>query len=99
RLPVDDGEAILRGEVQIEGKGRATINGALVPVSVLRDLSPRIARLHGQHEPQGLLDPETHLDLLDRQAGLVGDTERVAGLYRAWRVDALAIDTLRRSGQ
>ena len=98
-LPVEDGEAILRREVQIEGKGRATINGALVPVSVLRDLSPRIARIHGQHEPQGLLDPETHLDLLDRQAGLVGDTERVAGLYRAWREVELAIESLRRGRQ
>src|SRR5437762_2443290 len=28
-LPVEDGEAILRREVQLEGKGRATINGAL----------------------------------------------------------------------
>jgi DNA repair protein RecN (Recombination protein N) len=98
-LPVEDGEAILRREVQLEGKGRATINGALVPVSVLRDLSPHIARIHGQHEPQGLLDPETHMDLLDRHAGLVSDADRVAGLYRALREVEAAIESLRRGRQ
>jgi DNA repair protein RecN (Recombination protein N) len=98
-LPVEDGEAILRREIQAEGKGRATINGALVPVSVLRDLSPRIARIHGQHEPQGLLDPETHMDLLDRHAGLVGDAERVASLYRALREVEAALEALRRGRQ
>jgi len=98
-LPAEDGDVVLRREVQAEGKGRATINGALVPVSMLRDLSPRIARIHGQHEPQGLLDPETHMDLLDRHAGLVSDGERVAGLYRTLRDVETAIEALRRGRQ
>jgi DNA repair protein RecN (Recombination protein N) len=100
-LPLDDadGEAILRREIQAEGKGRATINGALVPVSVLRDLSPRIARIHGQHEPQGLLDPETHLELLDRHAGLTVDADRVAGLHRALREVEASLESLRRGRQ
>jgi DNA repair protein RecN (Recombination protein N) len=95
-LPVEDGEAILRREIHAEGKGRATINGALVPVSVLRDLSLRIARIHGQHEPQGLLDPETHMGLLDRHAGLTADTERVASLYRGLRELEAALEALQR---
>jgi DNA repair protein RecN (Recombination protein N) len=100
-LPLDDadGEAILRREIQAEGKGRATINGALVPVSVLRDLSPRIARIHGQHEPQGLLDPETHLQILDRHAGLVADADRVADLHRALREVEASLESLRRGRQ
>ena len=98
-LLVEDGEAILRREIQAEGKGRATINGALVPVSILRDLSPRIARIHGQHEPQGLLDPETHMELLDRHAGLLADADRVAGLYRALREVEASLESLRRGRQ
>jgi DNA repair protein RecN (Recombination protein N) len=68
-LPVEEDEVVLRREVHASGKGRATVNGALVPAGVLRELGPAIAVLHGQHEPQGLLDPRTHLDLLDHQAG------------------------------
>jgi DNA repair protein RecN (Recombination protein N) len=98
-LPSEDGDAVLRREIQAEGKGRATINGALVPVSVLRDLSPHIARIHGQHEPQGLLEPETHLGLVDRHAGLVSDAERVAALYRALRDVEAALEALRRGRQ
>jgi DNA repair protein RecN (Recombination protein N) len=100
-LPLDEGEgeAILRREVQLEGKGRATINGALVPVSVLRELSPHIARIHGQHEPQGLLDPETHMELVDRHAGLVAETDRVGELFRALRQVEAALEALRRGRQ
>jgi len=64
-LPVDGHDVVLRREVQANGKGRATVNGALVPVSLLRDLAPAVAVVHGQHEPQGLLDPARHLDELD----------------------------------
>jgi DNA repair protein RecN (Recombination protein N) len=98
-LPVEEDEAILRREIQAEGKGRASVNGALVPVSVLRELSPRIARIHGQHEPQGLLDPETHLGLLDGHAGLTPDAERVGGLYRVLHEVETALEALRRGRQ
>lgn len=63
-------EIILRREVTREGRSRAFINGALVTAGALRDLGRRLVDLHGQHEHQALLDTETHLDLLDRFAGL-----------------------------
>jgi DNA repair protein RecN (Recombination protein N) len=69
-LPVDGSDVILRREIQTSGKGRASVNGALVPLSVLKELAPHVAAIHGQHEPQGLLDPDTHLDVLDSHAGL-----------------------------
>src|SRR5262245_12030803 len=80
-LPVDGRELIVRREIQSSGKGRATLNGALVPVGLLRELGPALAALHGQHEPQGLLDPETHLDVLQSHAGLTAQAEQVAVLY------------------
>jgi len=98
-LPAEDDEAILRREVPLEGKGRATVNGGLVPVNTLRDLAPRIARIHGQHEPQGLLDPETHLDLLDRHAGTQAEVARVGELFRALREVEAALESLRRGRQ
>ena len=60
-LPHEGDELVLRRELQANGKGRATANGAIVPVGLLRDLAPHLAAVHGQHEPQGLLDPATHL--------------------------------------
>jgi DNA repair protein RecN (Recombination protein N) len=93
-LPVDGDEVVLRRELSAGGKGRATVNGALVPVSLLRDLAPRVAVLHGQHEPQGLVDPQTHLDLLDRFAGL-DEGRPLAELFRDWRAADSALERLR----
>ena len=83
-LPQDGDELVLRRELQANGKGRATANGAIVPVGLLRDLAPHLAAVHGQHEPQGLLDPATHLSLVDHFAG-TSASEVGRGLPRAAR--------------
>jgi DNA repair protein RecN (Recombination protein N) len=95
-LPAEDDEIVVRREIQSSGKGRATVNGALVPVGVLRELAPFIAHIHGQHEPQGLLDPQTHLDLVDRHAGLDGDGAAMAEPFRRLREVEAALESLRR---
>jgi DNA repair protein RecN (Recombination protein N) len=95
-LPAEDDEIVVRREIQASGKGRATVNGALVPVGVLRELAPFIANIHGQHEPQGLLDPQTHLDLVDHHAGLDADRAAMAEPFRRLREVEAALDSLRR---
>jgi len=90
-LPTDGDEIVIRREIQAAGKGKATVNGALVPLSLLRDLAPHVAVIHGQHEPQGLLDPSTHLDVLDHFAGL--DSGRPIGeFFRDLRAAEAALD-------
>ena len=93
-LPADEDEIIVRREVHASGKGRATVNGALVPASVLRELAPHLAVIHGQHEPQGLLDPETHLDVVDQHAGI--DRAVVAEAHARLRQIEAELDALRR---
>ncbi len=93
-LPGDGDEVVIRREIQANGKGRATVNGALVPVSLLRDVASHVAVIHGQHEPQGLLDPQTHLDLLDHFAG--AETGRpLAEFHRDLRAAETAVERLR----
>jgi DNA repair protein RecN (Recombination protein N) len=94
-LPVDGREVVIRREVQSSGKSRATVNGALTPVAVLRELGEVLVAVHGQHEPQGLLNPDTHLDLLDRHAGLGADAEALAEPYRRVRELEAALQDLR----
>src|SRR5688572_10226475 len=42
-LPVEGDEIIVRREIHASGRGRATVNGALVGVGTLRELAPRLA--------------------------------------------------------
>jgi DNA repair protein RecN (Recombination protein N) len=95
-LPADEDEIVLRREVHASGKGRATVNGALVPLGVLRELAPFVAHIHGQHEPQGLLDPQTHVDLVDHHGGLEAEAAAMAEPYRRLREVEAALEALRR---
>ena len=58
-------ELIIRREVTDRGTSRALINDALVPLSVLSEVSQWLVDLHGQHHHQLLLNPENHLQFYD----------------------------------
>jgi DNA repair protein RecN (Recombination protein N) len=81
----DGTEVLIRREVSSSGRSRSFVNGDLATASVLRDLSQRLVEIHGQHEHQTLLDPLSHLPLLDSYAELGGAAERVAASWRTLR--------------
>jgi len=78
-------ELIVRREISSQGRSRSFIDGALATASALRDLSARLVELHGQHEHQALLDPLTHLPLLDDYAGLDGLATTVGSTWATVR--------------
>jgi DNA repair protein RecN (Recombination protein N) len=81
----DGGEVIVRREVSSQGRSRAFVDGALVTSAALREAAGSLVDLHGQHEHQVLLDPATHLDLLDEFAGLTPERDGVSAAFRAWQ--------------
>jgi DNA repair protein RecN (Recombination protein N) len=91
----DGSELLIRREVTAQGRSRAFVNGSLVTAAALRELGARLVDLHGQHEHQALLDPETHLDLLDRFAGLDAERQQVADAFAALQGARAAIDEVR----
>jgi DNA repair protein RecN (Recombination protein N) len=76
-----DTEVVLRREVTAQSRSRAFVNGSLVTAGALREFSDRLVELHGQHEHQILMDPESHLSLLDNYAGLENDREKVGEAF------------------
>ncbi|NEX13827.1 MAG: DNA repair protein RecN [Prosthecochloris sp.] len=63
---IDPGEEIiLRREISAKGQSRCFINDTPGTLQVLKKLGDLLVDLHGQHEHQLLLHPETHLSLLD----------------------------------
>jgi DNA repair protein RecN (Recombination protein N) len=78
----EDGRIVLRRSVTLDGKSRAYVNDAPASVSALRRLGAALLEIHGQHASVGLMDANTHRDLLDvyaRNSGLK------AVVVAAWR--------------
>ncbi len=88
-------DVIVRREITAQGRSRAFVNGALATAGALRDLASRLLEMHGQHDHQGLLDAESHLDLLDAYGEFDAARDEIARLHQ--RVVALRAerDTLR----
>ncbi|HNV02196.1 MAG TPA: DNA repair protein RecN [Vicinamibacterales bacterium] len=80
----DGRETIVRREITAQGRSRSFIDGQLVPAVRAKELGASLVDLHGQHEHQALLDPDTHLDLLDQYAGLAAEREAVSAAYAEW---------------
>jgi DNA repair protein RecN (Recombination protein N) len=79
----DQGEVVIRREVTSQGRSRSFINGTLATAASLRELADRLVELHGQHEHQSLLDPVSHLPVVDESAGF---TELLEPVASAWSV-------------
>ena len=63
-------DLILRREVSAKGQSRCFVNDSPVPLTLLKEIGDHLVDLHGQHEHQSLLRPETHLGLLDEFGSL-----------------------------
>ena len=92
---VDGSEVIVRRELTAQGRSRAFVNGALATAGALKDLAARLIEIHGQHEHQGLLVPESHLDLLDAYAGFESRREEVASAFQRLGALRAELETLR----
>ncbi len=57
-LEADDALIVLKREVAA-GRARAWVNGSSVTAGVLAQIGRQLVNLHGQHEAQSLLDPES----------------------------------------
>ncbi len=90
-------ELLIRREITAQGRSRAFINGALATAGALKDLSGRLIELHGQHEHQTLLDPSTHLTVLDSFGGLGPLVEPVRAAFDSLQSAVEALGHLRRT--
>jgi DNA repair protein RecN (Recombination protein N) len=63
-------DLILRREVSVKGQSRCFVNDTPVTLAVLKEMGDHLVDLHGQHEHQSLLRPETHIGLLDEFGSL-----------------------------
>ncbi|MGN0063538.1 MAG: DNA repair protein RecN [Nocardioides sp.] len=83
---VEDGEVVLARNVAAEGRSRAWVGGAAVPVASLAQVAEPLVAVHGQSDQHRLLQPGRQRGVIDRFGG-----ERVAALLENWRADHTAL--------
>lgn len=66
---VEDGRVLLARSVAAEGRSRAYVGGAAVPVASLGELASPLVAVHGQSDQHRLLQPRAQRDALDRFGG------------------------------
>ncbi len=82
------GELVLRRTLQADGRSRAFVNDQPASVGLLRQLGETLIEIQGQFEPRGLIDPASHLPLLDAYGDLGAELRGVRDAYDAWRTAA-----------
>ena len=64
-IQAEDQTILLTREIYPNGRNICRVNDVIINVFTLKSISSFIVDIHGQHEHQKLLNPETHIDFLD----------------------------------
>lgn len=89
-------EMIIGREIRREGRGRTTVNGAMITIGHLKEIGDRLVDLHGQHEHQSLLKTAFHLKALDSFASLVERKQEFTEVFRELMELRERFDTIER---
>ncbi|QYJ05143.1 DNA repair protein RecN [Nocardioides panacisoli] len=66
---VEDDHAVLARNIAAEGRSRAYVGGASVPIATLAGVAAPLVAVHGQSDQHRLLQAQTQREALDRYAG------------------------------
>lgn len=78
-LEEDGGEDLLIArELRVSGRNICRVNGRSVSLSLLKQIAAPLIDIHGQGEHLSLLQPRSHLPLLDSYAGLAAEQKAFA---------------------
>lgn len=79
----EDGVLIISRQINRNGRNTIRVNGQLINTSTLKELGRGLVDIQGQNEHQLLLQPDTHLGMLDQFAGddLADDLAQYHDLY------------------
>ncbi len=90
-------ELSIRRSINRGGRNRVFINDQAASLQQIQQLSPLLISISGQHEHQLLLNPDTHLFLLDAFGGLEPAVSEVEALFSSWQARRDELARMRRA--
>lgn len=86
-IECDDEICILR-EITADGRSTAKINSTSVTSAFLRQVTQLLIDIHGQHDSRILMQPETHIDILDNFGDLSDDIKDYQKVFHDLQITA-----------
>ncbi|MFZ2016651.1 MAG: AAA family ATPase, partial [Nocardioides sp.] len=87
---VEGDQVLLARNVSAEGRSRAFVGGASVPVSQLSEVAEPLVAVHGQSDQHRLLQPRAQRSALDSYGG--GAVTRLLTTYRTLHTELLEVE-------
>ncbi len=92
-------EVLVKRNLSTAGRNRVYINGQIATVGLLTDLCRGLVSISGQHEHQLFLEPEAHLEIIDRFGGLEKQREAYEEIFAKLKRMKGEIGRLRRQAR
>ena len=61
----EDGLLYISRQITTDGKNRCRLNGHMVPLATLKGAAELLLNIHGQHDNQSILSPQSHIHFVD----------------------------------
>jgi DNA repair protein RecN (Recombination protein N) len=84
-VDLEDGPIIVKRSLSRDGKGKILLNDQPVTQRFLKEAGAYLVEIHGQFDNQGLLNPATHLSVLDRYGVAAQELENLKRAYRTFK--------------
>ncbi|HOF03186.1 MAG TPA: DNA repair protein RecN [Atribacterota bacterium] len=87
KLPLEDLQIVIKRKILQTKRSSCFINNQLVTLSFLQQIGNYLIDLHGQHEHQSLLNPESHIDFVDSfgNHSFLEQKEQFDSTYKQWQ--------------
>ena len=74
-------EIMIKRSLSADGKGKIFFNDQPITLKLLKEIGACLAEIHGQFDNQGLLNPATHLSVLDSFGGYSDELIKLKKIY------------------
>ena len=91
-IPLEDNMIIIRRTIQKNGRNRIFINQIPVPLSTLKKLGDQLIDLHGQHDHQLLLKPESADIIVNNLKTVAPEFEKFSKVFSKYQTEKQKLD-------
>ena len=80
-----DDEIIIKRSLFADGKGKIFFNDQPITQKLLKEIGALLVEIHGQFDNQGLLNPETHREVLDNYGDYKNFLQNLSEKFFVWK--------------